>query len=435
MPGAIAETERLAAADPDVFLPRQFTNPDNAVAHELRTGPELLDAVAGRGAARRVRGRGGHRRHAHGRGPGGAAGRPGGGRGPGGGGGGDGRRRAGRARLPGHPGVVDCLSGLLDEAELGGHPPLAVPRPRRWTPPASWPVGVPGRSVQRPQPGRRPARWPLALGPGHHVATVACDRMERYFSTDLFDDLGLPLTGLVAQCCKWGSLWHRSLSRRDQDEVRTGRDAGEVEIGGTVEPGFEGVREAFARNFAEHGEVGAGSPLVRRRPHGGRPVGRRGRRRHAAPYTEDTLQLVFSTTKGATAICANLLAQRGELDVDAPVAEYWPEFARPARARSRSAGCCATRPACPTSTATLELDECLAWDPAGRGAGRHGARSGSRARPTATTPSPTAGWWARSSAASPARASAPSSPTRWPARWASSSGSACPTTSRPGSPR
>ncbi|MGH9260413.1 MAG: PLP-dependent cysteine synthase family protein, partial [Acidimicrobiales bacterium] len=40
MPGAIAETERIAAADPDVFLPRQFTNPDNAAAHELRTGPE-----------------------------------------------------------------------------------------------------------------------------------------------------------------------------------------------------------------------------------------------------------------------------------------------------------------------------------------------------------------------------------------------------------
>ena len=46
----------------------------------------------------------------------------------------------------------------------------------------------------------------------------------------------------------------------------------------------------------------------------------------ARPYTEDSLQLVFSTTKGATAACANLLAQRGDLDIDAPVAEYWPEF-------------------------------------------------------------------------------------------------------------
>src|SRR5262245_65006694 len=50
MPGAIAETERMAAADPDVFLPRQFTNPDNAAAHERRTGPELLETLAQAGA-------------------------------------------------------------------------------------------------------------------------------------------------------------------------------------------------------------------------------------------------------------------------------------------------------------------------------------------------------------------------------------------------
>src|SRR5262245_17095232 len=50
MPEAIAESERLAAADPSVFLPRQFTNPDNAAAHELRTGPELVDAVRSAGA-------------------------------------------------------------------------------------------------------------------------------------------------------------------------------------------------------------------------------------------------------------------------------------------------------------------------------------------------------------------------------------------------
>src|SRR5262249_6783830 len=44
------------------------------------------------------------------------------------------------------------------------------------------------------------------------------------------------------------------------------------------------------------------------------------------PWNEDTIGLVASTTKGATAICAHLLAQRGELDLDAPVVKYWPEF-------------------------------------------------------------------------------------------------------------
>lgn len=44
-------------------------------------------------------------------------------------------------------------------------------------------------------------------------------------------------------------------------------------------------------------------------------------------YDADTLQLVFSTNKGAAAICAAMLHQRRQLDYDAPVAEYWPEFA------------------------------------------------------------------------------------------------------------
>jgi CubicO group peptidase (beta-lactamase class C family) len=99
------------------------------------------------------------------------------------------------------------------------------------------------------------------------------------------------------------------------------------EIGGTTDPRFEPVRAAFARNFAEHGEVGAavavylhGHPVVDL--WGGVADPATGR-----AWDRDTLQLVYSTTKGVTAACANLLAQRGELDLDAPVAKYWPEFA------------------------------------------------------------------------------------------------------------
>ena len=97
-----------------------------------------------------------------------------------------------------------------------------------------------------------------------------------------------------------------------------------TEIGGSVEPGFEGVADAFRANFEEHGEVGAGTSMYVQ----GRKVvdlwGGVADQTTGAPYTDETLQLVFSTTKGATAACANLLAQRGELDVDAPVATYWP---------------------------------------------------------------------------------------------------------------
>jgi cysteine synthase A len=190
MPGAIAETERRAAADPDVFLPRQFTNPENAVAHELRTGPELVGAVGAAGAqldgfvasvgtAGTLMGVG---RVVRGANPAAAvarvvvAGET------------ADAEQGGPACL-GIPGVVDCMSGLLDEDELGGHPPVAVPRAEameaaRELARRGFPVG--------PSSGLNLAgarRLALTMGPGHHVATVACDRMERYFSTDLFDDL------------------------------------------------------------------------------------------------------------------------------------------------------------------------------------------------------------------------------------------------------
>ena len=46
------------------------------------------------------------------------------------------------------------------------------------------------------------------------------------------------------------------------------------------------------------------------------------------PWARDTLVNVYSTTKGMTAICAHQLVERGQLDLDAPVARYWPEFAK-----------------------------------------------------------------------------------------------------------
>jgi CubicO group peptidase (beta-lactamase class C family) len=51
------------------------------------------------------------------------------------------------------------------------------------------------------------------------------------------------------------------------------------------------------------------------------------------PWQPDTLTNVFSTTKGMTALCAHLLVERGQLDLDAPVARYWPEFAQADKGR------------------------------------------------------------------------------------------------------
>lgn len=104
-----------------------------------------------------------------------------------------------------------------------------------------------------------------------------------------------------------------------------------TEIRGTVAPGFEPVRAAFEHNFANEGEIGAGFCLY---VDGTRVVDLTGgvREPGGAPYDADTLQLVFSSTKGITAACAHLLVQRGLLDLDEPVATYWPEFAAAGKA-------------------------------------------------------------------------------------------------------
>ena len=136
-----------------------------------------------------------------------------------------------------------------------------------------------------------------------------------------------------------------------------------TDIGGSVEPGFEGVAAAFRASFERHGEVGAATSVYV----GGRKVvdlwGGVADVSTGAPYTEDTLQLVFSTTKGATAACANLLAQRGELDIDAPVAEYWPEFKAKGKGDIPVRWLLCHKAGLPYVDATLTLEEALAWEP------------------------------------------------------------------------
>jgi len=97
---------------------------------------------------------------------------------------------------------------------------------------------------------------------------------------------------------------------------------------GWAAPGFEGVRDAFEANFATGSEVGAAFSAY----HRGRKVadlwGGVADQATGRPWDEGTIALFFSTTKGLTAMCANRLAQQGLLDTDAPVARYWPEFAK-----------------------------------------------------------------------------------------------------------
>jgi len=99
-----------------------------------------------------------------------------------------------------------------------------------------------------------------------------------------------------------------------------------MDIGGTVAKGYEKVRDAFAS--AQSRDEGGAQLCVYRHGRvvvdlwGGQdPITNRA-------YSSDTISMVMSCTKGAVAACAHILADRGILDFDAPVARYWPEFSQ-----------------------------------------------------------------------------------------------------------
>jgi CubicO group peptidase (beta-lactamase class C family) len=111
------------------------------------------------------------------------------------------------------------------------------------------------------------------------------------------------------------------------DEVHVDLGEGRGRIDGHFVSRFVGVAREFERNFRERDEVGASVCIQL----GGETVldlwGGKASRDADTPWERDTVCVVFSCTKGATAMCAHILASRGELDIEAPVAEYWPEFA------------------------------------------------------------------------------------------------------------
>ena len=99
-----------------------------------------------------------------------------------------------------------------------------------------------------------------------------------------------------------------------------------MDVNGVVAEGFEPVEEAFAANFAQLGERGAAVTVYR---DGRKVVDLWGGTKDVdgqAPWEPGTAQIVRSATKGVAAAVLLLLHQRGELDLDAPVGTYWPEY-------------------------------------------------------------------------------------------------------------
>lgn len=132
---------------------------------------------------------------------------------------------------------------------------------------------------------------------------------------------------------------------------------------GFADERFGSVADAFSRNFAEHGELGAAvTVFVDGRKvvdlWGGVADGRTGR-----PWAQDTVVPVFSCAKGVVGLCAHLLAQQGHLDLDAPVSRYWPEFARGGKEAITCRMVLGHRAGLPVLDPVLGFEEIAAWTP------------------------------------------------------------------------
>lgn len=96
---------------------------------------------------------------------------------------------------------------------------------------------------------------------------------------------------------------------------------------GTCDPAFAGVREVFEQHLADGSDRGAAVAVFV----DGRPVvdlwGGLADRKSARPWLRDTACVTFSVTKAVTATAALLLAERGAVSLEAPVATWWPQFA------------------------------------------------------------------------------------------------------------
>jgi CubicO group peptidase (beta-lactamase class C family) len=102
----------------------------------------------------------------------------------------------------------------------------------------------------------------------------------------------------------------------------------DIRIEGHVSPGFEPVRDAFAENFSRRHELGGAACVYLR---GEKVVDLWGGVRNKStgePWQEDTMVLVYSTTKGLAAMTLAIAHSRGWLDYEERVCNYWPEFAQ-----------------------------------------------------------------------------------------------------------
>lgn len=135
-----------------------------------------------------------------------------------------------------------------------------------------------------------------------------------------------------------------------------------MKIDGKCDARFARMRAAFAQNFIERGDVGAAVAVM---IDGDQVVdlwsGYADKAR-TRPWSRDTIVNVYSATKGVTATCLNRLVDQGRVDLDAPVATYWPEFAQAGKESLRVRWLLSHRAGLPAVRKTLPSDVLLNWD-------------------------------------------------------------------------
>lgn len=133
-------------------------------------------------------------------------------------------------------------------------------------------------------------------------------------------------------------------------------------VSGFVAPGWETVSEVFASSLRSKAEIGAGVAVRHRGKLVVDIVGGFSDNEATTPYTHDTLQLVFSTTKGVVATAVAMCVERGLLSYDEPVATFWPEFGARGKEQITVAQLLSHQAGLYTVDGDITLEEALDWN-------------------------------------------------------------------------
>ena len=163
-----------------------------------------------------------------------------------------------------------------------------------------------------------------------------------------------------------------------------------MDVHGFCDERFARVRDAFERNFREHGDVGASFAATVEGEFVADLWGGHADRARTRPWQADTIVNVYSTTKTMSFLCAFMLADRGLLDFNAKVADYWPEYAANGKEdtevrhfMSHAAGVPGFDPPLRPAEKLYDWDACVAnlaaqrpWWPPGSQSGYHAVTQG-----------------------------------------------------------